>query len=74
MINRNLGSSGQEVSAIGLRPPTEPHDLGTLTRRSLLRSALAVGAAAVAGIGTSGCGASQGRVLLATDRTRHTDA
>jgi flavodoxin len=32
------------------------HDLGTLTRRSLLRAALAVGAAAAAG---SGCGASQ---------------
>jgi hypothetical protein len=74
MIKRTSGSSGQEVSAIGLRPPMEPHDLGTLTRRSLLRSALAVGAAAVAGMGTSGSGASQAASSLATDRTRHTDA
>jgi flavodoxin len=31
----------------------------TLTRRSLVRAAFAIGAAAVAGIGTSGCGASR---------------
>jgi flavodoxin len=37
----------------------KPYDLGTLTRRSLLRAALAVGAAAVAGTVASGCGASQ---------------
>ena len=37
----------------------KPHDLGTLTRRSLLRAVLAVGAAAVAGTVASGCGASQ---------------
>jgi flavodoxin len=81
MIKRTLGSSGQEVSAIGLRPPMEPHDLGILTRRSLLRSALAVGAAAVAGIGTSGCGASQaapsspptGRDTPMPDTTERTD-
>jgi flavodoxin len=42
-----------------MTPPMEPHDLGTLTRRSLLRAALAVGAAAVAGTGASACGASQ---------------
>jgi flavodoxin len=33
--------------------------MGTLSRRSLLRAALAVGAAAVAGTGTSGCGGPQ---------------
>jgi flavodoxin len=42
-----------------MTPPKELHDLGTLTRRSLLRAALAVGAAAVAGTGASACGASQ---------------
>jgi flavodoxin len=39
--------------------PTKPHDHGTLTRRSLVRAALAVGAAAVAGIGTSACAATR---------------
>jgi flavodoxin len=42
-----------------MTPPIKPHDLGTSTRRSLLRAALAVGAAAVAGTVASGCGASQ---------------
>ena len=42
-----------------MTPLTEPHDQGTLNRRSLVRAALAVGAAVVAGIGSSGCGASR---------------
>jgi flavodoxin len=42
-----------------MRHPTKQHDQETLTRRSLVRATLAVGAAPVAGIGTSGCGASR---------------
>jgi flavodoxin len=38
---------------------TKPHNQGRLTRRSLVRAALAVGAAAVAGTGTGGCDASR---------------
>jgi flavodoxin len=47
------------TSGTTMKPPIKPHDLGILTRRSLLRAALAVGAAAVAGTVASGCGASQ---------------
>ena len=42
-----------------MTPLMKPHDQGSLTRRSLVRAAVAVGAAAAAGIGTSGCGASR---------------
>ena len=40
-------------------PPTRPDCQAILTRRSFVRAALAVGAAAVAGTGASGCGASR---------------
>jgi flavodoxin len=42
-----------------MTPMAKPHNQGKVTRRSLVRTALAVGAAAVAGTGTSGCGASR---------------
>jgi hypothetical protein len=42
-----------------MTPTTRPDGQGNLTRRSFVRAALAVAAGAVAGFGTSGCGASR---------------